>query len=151
MSAYSYDGCHNNEIAAPTIAGLNRALADPIRVRIMRLIAASDCPLCVCEFADALELAQYQLSRHLAVLRRGGILTTERHGTWIYYLRAEQGGVAVDALWQFVRATMPHDPVEWSSRPVTSPDPTFATDLARLRKRLGLRANGRCIIGGART
>jgi len=63
---------------------LFHALSDDIRRRILCLIV-SEGELCVCELFYALELPQPKVSRHLAVLRDGGVLALRREATWVYY------------------------------------------------------------------
>ena len=60
-----------------------RALADPTRLRIINLIG--DQEVCVCYFVEILKTNQPKISRHLAYLRRAGIVTTRRDGIWIHY------------------------------------------------------------------
>jgi ArsR family transcriptional regulator len=62
---------------------LFKALADATRLRILRLLMAGE--LCVCNIHDALRIPQAKASRHLAYLRRVGLVTTRREGLWIYY------------------------------------------------------------------
>ena len=71
---------------AETIAPLLKALADPVRLRLMSLIAShAGGEACVCELNDAFELSQPTISHHLKVLRVAGLITSERRGTWVYY------------------------------------------------------------------
>jgi ArsR family transcriptional regulator, arsenate/arsenite/antimonite-responsive transcriptional repressor len=62
---------------------LFKALADATRLRILRLLMAGE--LCVCNIHDALRIPQAKASRHLAYLRRVGLVTTRREGLWVYY------------------------------------------------------------------
>lgn len=64
-------------------AGLFRTLADPTRLRILRLIGESE--VCVCYFVEALQLSQPKISRHLAYLRRSGIVHPRKDGKWVRY------------------------------------------------------------------
>lgn len=66
-----------------------RALADPIRLELLAQIAARG-PLCVCHLQDELAYSQSRISKHLATLRRAGLVTTRREGTWIYYAVEEE-------------------------------------------------------------
>ncbi len=66
-------------------AALFKALADPTRVEIVALLAEAREPLCACDIEGHFELAQATVSHHLKILREAGVLTSERHGTWIYY------------------------------------------------------------------
>jgi ArsR family transcriptional regulator, arsenate/arsenite/antimonite-responsive transcriptional repressor len=61
-----------------------RAFADPVRLQLLAQIAARG-PLCVCHLQDDLPYSQSRISKHLAVLRRAGLVTTRREGTWVYY------------------------------------------------------------------
>lgn len=62
---------------------LFRALADPTRLRLLNLMA--DREICVCYFIEILRLSQPKISRHLAYLRRAGIVSARRQGKWMYY------------------------------------------------------------------
>jgi ArsR family transcriptional regulator, arsenate/arsenite/antimonite-responsive transcriptional repressor len=61
-----------------------RALADPIRLELLALIAAGG-PICVCHLHERLPYSQSRVSKHLGTLRRAGLVTTRREGTWVYY------------------------------------------------------------------
>ena len=61
-----------------------RALADPIRLELLAQIAARG-PLCVCHLQEDLPYSQSRISKHLGTLRRAGLVTSRREGTWIYY------------------------------------------------------------------
>ena len=67
---------------------IHQALADPTRVRIMRLVLERE--LCVCEIVGALEEPQYKISRHLGVLKNAGLVRDRREGTFIYYALAAE-------------------------------------------------------------
>src|SRR5215470_5203160 len=60
------------------------ALADEVRLRIVRLLARASA-LCVCEIEQAFDLGQPTISHHLRVLRRAGLVSCERRGIWAYY------------------------------------------------------------------
>jgi ArsR family transcriptional regulator len=62
---------------------LFRALADPTRLRLLNLIA--DKEICVCYFVEILGISQPKISRHLAYLRRAGIVAARRQGRWMHY------------------------------------------------------------------
>ncbi len=66
-----------------------KALADPTRLRILHLLTGGE--LCVCEIMKVLDVRQSKASRHLAVLRRVGLVTDRREGAWMYYSLAEPG------------------------------------------------------------
>jgi ArsR family transcriptional regulator len=60
-----------------------RALADPTRLRILNLLRGGE--LCVCYIVDALNMPQPKISRHLAYLRKAGLVLARREGLWIHY------------------------------------------------------------------
>jgi ArsR family transcriptional regulator, arsenate/arsenite/antimonite-responsive transcriptional repressor len=59
------------------------ALADPTRLRILNLMQSRE--VCVCYFVEILEQGQPKISRHLAYLRRAGIVAARRDGKWMHY------------------------------------------------------------------
>jgi ArsR family transcriptional regulator, arsenate/arsenite/antimonite-responsive transcriptional repressor len=68
---------------APAIHDIFRALADPTRLRLLNLIAGRE--VCVCYFVEILRLSQPKISRHLAYLRRAGVVAARREGKWMHY------------------------------------------------------------------
>ena len=76
---------------------LFRALADRTRLRLLNLIA--DKEICVCYFVEILGMSQPKISRHLAYLRRAGVVAARRQGRWMHYrLLAPQDTVASTVL-----------------------------------------------------
>ncbi len=65
------------------ITRLLDAVADPTRLRLLRLLYRQE--LCVCELMEALQLPQYKVSRHLLKLRRIGLAEATRNGRWMHY------------------------------------------------------------------
>lgn len=79
---------------AVELAGVLKALADPVRLRIVSLVLAHEGgEACVCELTPEFDLSGPTLSHHLKVLYEAGVLDRERRGTWIYY-RAVPGLLA---------------------------------------------------------
>lgn len=71
---------------ADRIAPLMKALADPVRLRLLSLIAShADGEACVCDLNDAFELSQPTISHHLKVLHEVGLLDRSKRGVWVYY------------------------------------------------------------------
>jgi ArsR family transcriptional regulator, arsenate/arsenite/antimonite-responsive transcriptional repressor len=66
-----------------TLETLFKALADGTRLRILGLLLAGE--VCVCDIHDSLGLPQPKVSRHLAYLRRAGLVETRRTGLWVHY------------------------------------------------------------------
>jgi len=70
--------------AANQLAPMFKALGDPIRLRLLSLIASTS-EICVCDLTDAFEVTGATISHHLRVLRETGLVEAERRGTWVYY------------------------------------------------------------------
>src|SRR5918992_841511 len=70
-----------------SIALLFKSLADQTRLRLINLIGDEE--ICVCFFVEVLKTNQPKISRHLAYLRRAGIVGARREGQWIHYRIAE--------------------------------------------------------------
>jgi ArsR family transcriptional regulator, arsenate/arsenite/antimonite-responsive transcriptional repressor len=64
---------------------LLQAIADPVRLSIVRQLAGSSDSICACDFTECCTVSQPTVSHHLKVLREAGIVTTRRQGTYIYY------------------------------------------------------------------
>jgi ArsR family transcriptional regulator len=62
-----------------------KALADPTRLEIVRLVAAQPGPVCVCDIVDRFDLSQPTISHHLKVLRDAGLLRSSKLGIWAFY------------------------------------------------------------------
>jgi ArsR family transcriptional regulator, arsenate/arsenite/antimonite-responsive transcriptional repressor len=72
--------------AAGRISPLLKALADPVRLRLLSLVAShADGEACVCDLNDAFDLSQPTISHHLKVLHEVGLLDRSKRGVWVYY------------------------------------------------------------------
>jgi ArsR family transcriptional regulator len=81
---------------AERIAPLLKALADPVRLRLMSLVAAHENgEACVCDLNDAFDLSQPTISHHLKVLHEMGLLDRSKRGTWVYYRARPEALAAV--------------------------------------------------------
>ncbi|MEU7655924.1 ArsR/SmtB family transcription factor [Micromonospora taraxaci] len=69
---------------AAVVAPLFKALGDPIRLRLMSMIASVP-EMCVCDLTPAFDLSGPTISHHLKVLREAGLVDSERRGTWVWY------------------------------------------------------------------
>jgi ArsR family transcriptional regulator len=67
---------------------LFRAFADPVRLRLLNLLGDGR-EVCVCHLHEALGLPQPTVSRHLAYLRRSGLVVGRKEGLWVYYRLAK--------------------------------------------------------------
>jgi len=71
---------------AEQIAPLLKALADPVRLRLLSIVAShGGGEACVCDLTDCFELSQPTISHHLKVLHEAGLLDRSKRGTWVYY------------------------------------------------------------------
>lgn len=71
---------------AADLARTFKALSDPVRLRVLSLIAArKGADVCVCEITDAFDLTGPAISYHLRQLREAGLVDCERRGTWVFY------------------------------------------------------------------
>jgi ArsR family transcriptional regulator len=109
-----------------------KAFADETRLRILYLLINSNSELCVCELTDALEIPQYNVSRHLKILRNAGLIEERKEGRWVYF-SLTQGmdaftETALDSINQIAETQL-------------------SKDLAELETRLTIRTNGKCLLG----
>jgi ArsR family transcriptional regulator len=84
--------------AAVSLDVLFRALSDPTRLRLLNLIGNRE--ICVCYFVEILAMSQPKISRHLAYLRRAGIVAARRDGKWMHYRLAMPKDKAAAAILQ---------------------------------------------------
>ena len=71
---------------ADDLARSLKAIADPARLRLISIIAASDGQeACVCDLTEPLNINQPTVSHHLKVLTEAGFITRSKRGTWAYY------------------------------------------------------------------
>jgi ArsR family transcriptional regulator, arsenate/arsenite/antimonite-responsive transcriptional repressor len=76
---------------AATLSAAFKALGDPVRLRLMSMIAsAPGGEICVCDLTPAFEVSDSTISHHLKVLRAAGLVDAERRASWVYY-RPEAG------------------------------------------------------------
>ena len=83
------------ELVAPQL----KALADPVRLRLMSLVASHPGgEACVCDLNEAFDLTQPTISHHLKVLHEAGLLDREKRGVWVYYRARTQALASLGAL-----------------------------------------------------
>jgi ArsR family transcriptional regulator len=86
-------GCSTPMVAEPLSAGeaadqarVFKALSDPVRLRLLSLIASqAGGEVCVCELTAEFDVTAPTISFHLRALREAGLVSSERRGTWVYY------------------------------------------------------------------
>ena len=108
-----------------TASSFFRALADETRWRIVRLV--KDRALCVCELADILEMPQSSVSSHVQIIRKAGMLESEKCGKWTYF-----------------RISREHLPILTQIIASFSDTADYAPDIQRAETRLANRANSCC-------
>ncbi len=109
-----------------------KAIADDTRLRVVNLFVTSREPLCVCEIVDALRLPQYQVSKHLTILKNAGLIIVEKDGTWGYHYLNENNPLN-KMLFTFLKKYLVGE--------------VFDDDIKQLEMRLLLREEGRCVVG----
>jgi ArsR family transcriptional regulator len=109
-----------------------KALSDETRLRIIHLLIVAKSDLCVCELVDSLETPQYNISKHLKVLKQAGLITERKEGRWVYYSPAD----AQDPFRQALLEALASIPRAW-----------LAKDERELKKRLRIRISGKCLVG----
>jgi ArsR family transcriptional regulator len=112
---------------------LFKALADVTRLRILGLLLAGE--VCVCDIHESLKIPQSRASRHLAYLRRAGLVDTRREGLWIHYRLGTFADPVMEAIGGAVRHALTH--LE-----------TVHRDGERLQKRTGCCAPSPRELGG---
>ena len=85
---------------------LFKALADVTRLRILGLLLTGE--ICVCDIHDSLKIPQPKASRHLAYLRRIGLVETRREGLWIHYRLAKPTDPVLAAISDAVQHALTH-------------------------------------------
>ncbi len=87
---------------------LFRALADRTRLRLLNLMGADE--VCVCFFVEVLRTNQPKISRHLAYLRRAGVVAARREGKWMHYRIVRPPDEHAARVFDEVRAWLAEDP-----------------------------------------
>ena len=100
-----------------TFETVAKAVADPSRVRILKLLEGGE--LCVCQITAVLDLAPATISKHVAALKTAGLVQQRREGKWVYYRLAEREFNPYAALFLgLVRASLANDPTVSEDRRV---------------------------------
>jgi ArsR family transcriptional regulator len=86
--------------------GLFKALADATRLRILGLLLTGE--VCVCDIHESLKIPQPKASRHLAYLRKSGLVVTRRDGLWIHYRLGRLADPVMAAIVDAVRHALTH-------------------------------------------
>jgi len=90
-----------DEEAAVDLARMFKALSDPVRLRLLSLIASHEGgEACVCDLTGPFDVSQPTISHHLKILREAGLVGSERRGTWVYYWVLPAALTRLSALFQ---------------------------------------------------
>ncbi|MCK5010375.1 MAG: winged helix-turn-helix transcriptional regulator, partial [Deltaproteobacteria bacterium] len=109
-----------------------KGLSDRTRLRTIWLLNKANTRLCVCEIMDSLNENQYNVSRHLKVLKSAGFLKEEKEGRWVYYSLINPKNRFQELTLEAVSAL---------------PEESFEEISERLKERLSFRKNGKCVAG----
>lgn len=109
-----------------------KALSDMTRLKIMWLLLSIDSKINVSEIIDVLGENQYNISKHLKILKNAGLIYEKKEGRWTFYHYLSSG----DAFETEVRQTV-----------LTIPKELMVDEVSRCEKRLAMRVDGKCVIG----
>lgn len=112
------------------IIDITKALSDPNRVRALMLL--TDGPLCVCQIIEMLGLAASTTSKHMSILRQGGLVEANKEGRWMHYVLASKSASA-----QSRKA------IRWIVSELQD-DPQIQQDKAKLKKLLKVDKEALC-------
>lgn len=115
-----------------TYSEIYKCLSDRTRLRIVRLLAQSRFELCVCELVDSLEESQYNVSRHLKILKYSGLVVERKEGRWVYYGLRKKRDEFINLVLKSVQTIV---------------EPFAKKDARELKHRLSLRTKGKCLLG----
>jgi ArsR family transcriptional regulator len=88
-----------SQAQADQVAPLLKALAEPVRLRLMSLIASNPGrEACVCDLTGAFDLSQPTISHHLKVLHEAGLIDRDKRGVWVYYRARTEALASLGAL-----------------------------------------------------
>jgi len=80
-----------DEAREDALAAAFKAIGHPVRLRILEILSRQADPMCVCHIESRFTLSQPTISHHLRLLRKAGLVNSERRGTWIYYSIRNEG------------------------------------------------------------
>jgi ArsR family transcriptional regulator, arsenate/arsenite/antimonite-responsive transcriptional repressor len=109
-----------------------KALSDPTRLRIAKILISAHKKVCVCEIVDSLKMPVYTISKHIKELRNAGLIEEEREGKFIFYRISDHHNTFSSKIIALINSI---------------PEEIFKKDLEYLKIRLSQRQNGKCVIG----
>ena len=124
------DNCEINPWEGYTI--IFKALSDLTRLKIMWLLLSIDSKISVSEIIDVLEENQYNVSKHLRILKNAGLIYEKKEGKWSFYHYRSSS----DSFDKAVKETV-----------LTIPKELMLDEATRCQKRLSMRVDGKCVVG----
>lgn len=109
-----------------------KALSDMTRVKIMWLLLSIDSKISVSEIIDVLEESQYNVSKHLRILKNAGLIYEKKEGKWSFYYYRH----SYDLFDKNIRQAV-----------MSIPKELMTEEINRCKKRLSMRVDGKCVIG----
>jgi len=109
-----------------------KALGDETRLRILYLLIRADSELCVCELTDTLEIPQYNISKHLKILKNAGLVVERKEGRWVNFRLKNDNDIFTQSILKAISG-IPHS--------------LLSKDMKELGKRLNIRVEGKCLLG----
>jgi len=103
------------------------ALSDRTRLRIYKLLSSVKKEAAVCEIIDSLEESQYNVSKHLRILKNVSLIRESKSGRWVFYSVNGEAGINLTPVMDGLK------------------DVCFDEDLIRMKKRLALRKDGEVV------
>ena len=95
---------------AVQVAGVFKALSDPVRLRLLSLIAShAGGEACVCDLTPAFAVSEPTISHHLKVLREAGLVASERRASWVYYRVVPEALAGLSALLDATGVGLPQE------------------------------------------
>lgn len=109
-----------------------KALSDITRLKIIWLLCTIDSKICASEIMDVLGETQYNVSRHIKILKNTGLIYEKKEGRWtFYYYRPVESSFA-----DFVKSAVASIPLQ-----------LMEEEVLRCKHRLNMRVDGKCVVG----
>ena len=110
-----------------------KALSDLTRLKIIWLLLSIDSKISVSEIIDVLEENQYNISKHLRILKNAGLIYEKKEGKWSFYHYRSSNEEFDEAIKKTV---------------LSIPKELMVNEVVRCKKRLSMRVDGKCVVGG---
>lgn len=94
----------NREAVLEYFIKLFKALSDPTRLRALYLLITAKTELCICELMDALNIPQYNISKHMKELKHAGLVKERKEGRFVYYSLVKCCGEFPERIFDAVKA-----------------------------------------------